>query len=297
MKRKKQTRREKYEKFDDEAYVNEVLYKDGYRPPERKRKKRRGTFLGFVTFVLGIVIIVFAFLLLFHIQTIEVKGNKHCAQNEVVNWIKKDKFSVNSAYVWWKYNHGNIKQLPLVKSTKITLKNPWTVVATVKEKDISGYIQAGSQYLYFDKDGTALLKTDKKIDKITYIEGMKVDASKVILGKVIPVSDKNVFKRIVEISGLIGKYSLTPDRIVCSGSDLNLYFGSVEVLLGKTNYDVRAAQVKPILGKLSEQFPGKEGTLHLENFSAADKAVRFTPKEEKDKEGETSQGQAKSQEQ
>lgn len=295
MKRKKQTRREKYEKFDDEAYVNEVLYKEGYRPPERRRKKRRGTFLGFLTFMLGIVIIVFAFLLLFHVQTIEVKGNKNCPEKDVVNWIKKDKLSVNSAYVWWKYNHGNVKQLPLVKSTKITLKNPWTVVAAVKEKDISGYIEADGQYFYFDKDGTALLKSDKKIDKITYIEGMKVEASKVVIGKVLPVSDKNVFKRIVEISGLIGKYSLTPDRIVCAGSDLNLYFGGVEVMLGKTNYDVRAAQVKPILEKLSEQFPGKEGTLHLENFSAADKAVRFTPKE--DKEGGDSQGKNKSQEQ
>lgn len=70
MKRKKKSRRERYEEYDDEAYINEVLYKEGYRPPERKKKKRRGVFLGLLTFILGIVIIVFAFLLLFHIQKI-----------------------------------------------------------------------------------------------------------------------------------------------------------------------------------------------------------------------------------
>ena len=58
---------------------------------------------------------------------------------------------------------------------------------------------------------------------------------KVKLGKVLPVSDKNVFKRIVEISQLLVKYELSPrePRITCSGSDLNLYFGNVEVLLGR----------------------------------------------------------------
>lgn len=33
MKRKKKSRRERYEEYDDEAYINEVLYKEGYRPP------------------------------------------------------------------------------------------------------------------------------------------------------------------------------------------------------------------------------------------------------------------------
>lgn len=280
MKRKKRSEREKDENFDDEAYVNEVLYNEEYHPPEKKRKKWGEVFLGFLIFTLGIVIIVFSFLLLFHIQTIEVKGTQHATEVDVIKWIEKDKIAVNSVYVWWKYNQDSIEQLPMVESTKITLKNPWTVVVTVKEKDISGYIQNDDQYLYFDKDGTALLKTVERIDKVPYIEGMNVEAAKVELGKVLPVSDKKVFRRIVEISRLLGRYKLTPDRIVCSGSELNLYFGHVEILLGKSNYDDRLAQVPPILEKLLEQFPDKEGTLHLESFSASEQAVRFTPKEE-----------------
>lgn len=280
MKRKKRSEREKYENFDDEAYINEVLYDEEDCPTEGKKKKWGEVFLGFLTFVLGIVIIIFAFLLLFYIQVIEVKGIQHSSEEEVIKWIEKDKIAVNSVYVWWKYNQNSVEQLPMVESTKITLKNPWTVVVTVKEKDISGYIQNEDQYLYFDKDGTALLKTVEKIDKVPYIEGMNVEAAKVELGKVLPVSDKKVFRRIVEISRLIGRYKLTPDRIVCSGSDLNLYFGHVEILLGKSNYEDRLAQVPPILEKLLEQFPDKEGTLHLEGFSASEQAVRFTPKGE-----------------
>lgn len=289
MKRKRQSRREQYEEYDDEAYINEVLYKEGYRPPERKKKKRRGVFLGLLTFILGIVIIVFAFMLLFHIQKIEVKGNKYCTENDVIGWLREDKYAVNSVYVWWKYNKDGVEQLPVVESSRISFRTPWAIRVTVKEKEISGYIDYNNQYLYFDKDGTAVLAATEKIEQAAYIEGMDIDASKVKLGEVLPVSDKNVFKRIVEISQLLVKYELSPDRITCSGSELNLYFGNVEVLLGKTNYEVRLAQVPPILQKLAEQYPDKQGTLHLENYNTSDKAVRFVPKEAQ--EGENTAGQ------
>lgn len=278
MKRNRKSRRERYERFDDEAYVNEVLYKEGYRPPERKRKKRKGVFLGLLTFFLGIIIIVFAFLLLFHVQKIEIVGMKYSTQSDVVQWLKKDKLASNSLYAWWKYNHTDVKQLPIIESSKISLKAPWSIRVTVKEKGITGYVDYKKKYLCFDKDGTALMETDQKIKGAAYVEGMDINASKVKLGKVLPVSDKNVFKRIVEISQLAVKYKLNPDRITCSGSNLNLYFGKVEVLLGRSNYDERLAQVPPILEKLKGKFPDEEGTLHLENFDISDKAVRFVPK-------------------
>ena len=79
-----------------------------------------GVFLGLLTFILGIVIIVFAFLLLFHIQKIEVKGNKYCTENDVIGWLREDKYAVNSVYVWWKYNKADVKQLPVVESVSYT---------------------------------------------------------------------------------------------------------------------------------------------------------------------------------
>lgn len=282
MKHKKQSRWEEYEEIDDEEYVNEMLYNEGYRPKERKKRKRKGVFLGLLTFFLGIVIIVFAFILLFHIQKIEVAGNKNCTENDVISWLRKDQYAGNSMYVLWKYNKEDVEQLPIVESSKVTLKTPWNIKVTVKEKEIGGYIDYNNQYLYFDKNGTALLATSEKLEQGAYIEGMEVDASKVELGKVLPVSDKDVFQRIVEASQLIAKYELNPDRITCTGSELNLYFGNIQVMLGKTNYEERLAQVSPILQKLAEQYPDKQGILHLENYETSDKAIRFVPEETQD---------------
>lgn len=279
MKRKKQGRRREYDGFDDEEYVNEVLYEEGYRPPERRKRKRRGLLLGMLTFLLGIVIFVFAFLLLFHIQKIEVTGNTYSTEEEVIKWLKSDKYAMNSIYAWWKYDDKRIEELPVVESCKITIKSPWSIKITVKEKEIGGYIECNDRYVYFDKDGIAVLSTTTKIEQAVFIEGMSVDASKVKVGKVLPVSDKDVFKRIVEASQLLAKYELSPDRVACVDSELDLYFGNVEVLLGKTSYDERVAQISPILKKLAEQYPDIQGTLHLENYQAADKSIRFVPGE------------------
>ncbi len=48
------------------------------------------------------------------------------------------------------------------------------------------------------------------------------------------------------------KNALSPERIVCNtdGSDVVLYFGAVEVLLGNEKYEERLAQVGPILEEL-----------------------------------------------
>jgi cell division protein FtsQ len=104
-----------------------------------------------------------------------------------------------------------------------------------------------------------------------------VDVSKVKLGEVLPVSDKDIFQRTVELSKLLRKYKLVPDRIVCSKAGPAFYFGNVEVLVGKTNYEDRVAQLPPILEKLSKQYPDTPGTLHLENYDTSDKIIRFVP--------------------
>lgn len=270
---------------EDEGYEEYQPQISGKRK-ERKKKggSRSGVFLGALTFILGVVIVAFAFLLLFHIQNIEVSGQEYAAEysskNDIISWVQQDKYAVNSVYVWWKYNHTNANLPSWVESMKVKLVRPWSVKLIVTEKEIAGYIECGDRYLYFDKAGTAILKNANKITGVAYIEGLDVDESKVELGETLPVSNEDVFEQIVEVSRLMLKYSLTPDRIVCAGGAVTLYFGNVEVMLGKNNYEDRIAQIPPILEKLKEQYPDKAGTLHLENYETSDSTIRFVPKTE-----------------
>lgn len=247
----------------------------------KKKKHKRGRVI-LKLFVMLILVGVLVFFL-FQTRKIQVKGNEYYGTSSLESWIQNDKYAVNTLYILWKYNYTDASLPSAVESMKISLKNPWTVVVTVKEKQMYGYLQiSDEERLYFDQNGIVALQTEKEIDGVPLIEGLEVDATKIKKGKVLPVSDKSIFEKIVEAAKYLNKYQLTPDRIVCGtdGKSLVLYFGKVQVLIGESSYEERLAQISPILAALQEKDPDAEGTLHLETYEAGSSSIRFVPEQE-----------------
>lgn len=243
----------------------------------KKRKHRRKAWK-IVLAVLAVVIL-FAAIVVFGFRTrsIEVEGNEYYGENSIRAWIENDELSVNTLYLFLKYNYFGADLPTAVESMTVSLKNPWTVRVTVGEKDMLGYVDYDGAFLYFDADGIASLRTNEVLEGVPHIEGLVFDASQVKLGSMLPVEDGSIFNRIMDATVYIAKYSLAPDRVVCVDSGLALYFGSVEVLLGEENYEARLAQVQPILEKIAELYPDTAGTLHLENYDDSSSAIRFVP--------------------
>ena len=106
---------------------------------------------------------------------------------------------------------------------------------------------------------------------IPCIEGLEV--KKVQLYKALPVSkaNKKAFGNLLDMTMTLKKCDLAPDKIVCSGSDLYLFFGNKCVNVGHTNLEERIMQISPILEKLGDQ----GGTLYLENFNTDNITITF----------------------
>ena len=102
----------------------------------------------FLVLVLGIAIIALAFIVLFHVQKIEITGNEYSSRAEIADWVQNDDFSTNSIYVLIKKAIRKDEKLPYMEDVKITLKNPWTLKVDVKEKKIVGYMAGTSVYLF-----------------------------------------------------------------------------------------------------------------------------------------------------
>lgn len=250
----------------------------------KKKKHRRKVWKAVLSFLLMLILLCGVCLLLFTTRKIQVEGNEYYGDTTVTTWIQNDKFSVNTLYILWKYNMTEAELPSAVESIKASLKNPWTVKVTVKEKDMLGYVDNDGAYLYFDREGTVVLNTKKQIEDVPKIEGLEYDLSKMEIGKELPVEDDSIFGRIMDVSRYLTKFGLAPDRLVCSDGSVNLYFGRVEVLLGSSDYEDRLAQVGPILAELDEKYPETAGTLHLENFDLTSEAIRFVPQKEEKKE-------------
>lgn len=227
--------------------------------------------------ILAAALLGYLILLLFEVKKIEVKGTVYTSEQEVLDWVQEDKYSSNSLYILWKYGSKETKQLPPIERTTVSLKSPWEVVVTVKEKTFEGCMDYDGGYLYFDESGTACLKSTEYIEGVPYIEGIELEKEKVKIGKSIPVKEKKIFEEISEITQVLNEKELTPDKIACEEENLILYFGNVRIQLGSGNFADKLSQVPPILAKLQEQYADQPGVLHLENYTSSDASVRFVP--------------------
>ena len=248
-----------------------------YEEQNQVRKKKKFNWGKFFSITLLISIIAALILFLFYTRKIEINGLNITTEKEMNEWLKKDPGNKNTIYSYVKMNYLNCKYPPAVESVDVKLTRPWEMVLDVHEKKIEGFVKYKDKYLCFDSEGTAIYISPYPLEECTFIEGMKINDKEVKLGEIIPVGDDDVFDNIVDISRITEKYSLDPDRIVCDNSNIKLYFGDIEVLLGKEDYEIRLAQLPPILRELQENYSDEKGTLHLENFHASDKSVRFVP--------------------
>ena len=216
--------------------------------PRRRKKKKSHRVYAAVVLVLGLAIIAAILFLLFYVQKIEVSGNDYVTEQEILETVQEDEFSINALYILGKYALGKV---------------------SVKEKPIVGYIQNGDTYSYFDKEGLVVLESPSLIEGIPYIEG--IGMGEVKLYQHLESKNKKIFQQILETSREITKYELDPDRIVCEEDVICLYIGRIRIRLGKNVSAVKIAQIQPILEKIGD----KEGTLHLENYSEVRKTVTF----------------------
>lgn len=264
------------------------------RKKKRRRRRLRKRILRVLCALAVLTFVICLIYTVFQAKKINVKGNQYTASQDVVDWMRKDRFSDNSLYLYFKYNRDDIEQLPAVESVKVKLKSPWVVEVQVHEKELVGGISFGAKFLYFDAEGIASLITSERLEGISYIEGVDIAEEKVQLGETIPVEDTWLYQQIKEFSSCLAELELKPDKIVYEDSGITLYLESIRVLVGKDAFEEKLQQIPPILEKMNEQYAGITGTLHLENFNAGNTTIRFVPdqmpEDEDDSEDEVEYG-------
>lgn len=241
----------------------------GEGPRKKRRKKRSHRLYAFVVLLFGFAIIVLAFLLLFHVQKIEVSGNDYLTEEEIIDAVQDDRLSKNSLYILGKYAVGRGTVLPCLDQIKVRMKSPWVLKVEVREKPIVGYIQNGEKYEYFDKEGLVVFESSVLKEGLPYIEGIEV--GEIRLYHRLKSGDTRIFEQILETSKEVTKYELVTDRIVCEEDNICLYVGNVRICLGESVSSAQIAQIEPILEKLGNQ----EGTLHLEHYSEMNQTITF----------------------
>ena len=248
-------------------YLNDEIKR---RPKKKKKKKRKHRVYAFFVLLFAFLILVLGIFVLFHIQKVEVKGNDYCSTEDIVKSVQNDKYSVNGLYVLGKYALGYGKEPDALESIKVSLKNPWTLKITVREKERVGCVQdSDGMYYYFDQDGIVVDQEDVLIDGIPLVDGIEPDELK--LYHKMKKKSSVIYQEILEASQEMKKYELSVTKIMCRSDRIYVYIGNICVSLGNEVTSLKVAQIPKILEKLE----GREGTLHLENFSDESDSATF----------------------
>lgn len=219
--------------------------------------------------LLGLLILGMSVVILFHTKEIEVGGLEYASDTEVIEWVKQDEMSANTLYLLWKYRMQKPELLPFIDEIKVTLKSPWSVKINVTEKKIVGYIAAEEGYYYFDKEGLVVFQNEVPLEAVPCIEGMEVEEKK--LYHQLKTADNKVFAHILDVTQLLKKEELKPDRILSDGKNVTLYFGAICVELGSEGYANKIVQLPAVLEKLE----GQTGVLQMKYYNADSKYISF----------------------
>ena len=171
---------------------------------KRKKHKKRKVWPIILVVLTVLIVMAAAAVFLFRTRSYKVEGNSYYGERTITTWIENDPLSVNSLYVLYKYNFTDADLPSGVESLSISLKDPWTVKVKVKEKEMAGYVDYDGAYLYFDRTGTAVLRTKKIIEGVPHIEGLMFDSAKAEIVQV-SVGNGNYEEKLRQVEPILKK--------------------------------------------------------------------------------------------
>lgn len=213
---------------------------------------------------------------MFRITDAQVVGNSYYTEEEIKDLVLGKDRRKNGISLLLFGSEAEKQEIPFIDNLEITMLSRKKIKIRVYEKEVIGYVDYMGTKLYFDKDGTVIESTNEELEGIPCIEGLEFQALK--LYEPLQVPDKKVFQLILNITQLMKKYEITPDRIqLKSDGNVVLTFQKVRIYLGTGEYmDERVARISTIMSDLE----GLSGVLHMEDYTNESTSISFVKDQE-----------------
>ena len=240
------------------------------------KPQKKGLATGLILFlvVIGIIILFTGF----HIDSIEVTGNKHYTEEQIKKYVLSEGYIDNTILLMLKNKIRPVGDIPFIAKIDVEYVSAHKITITVYEKAMAGCIEYMNEYVYFDQDGYVLEISPTKLKDAPCITGMSFSSME--LHEKLPIEDKDRFKLILKLTQLLTKYNLTIDYIqFTSKAEIVMEYQDIRIELGDgNNLEEQLIDLDKILAGLK----GKNGTLDMKDFdSSSGKASFKTEKTEK----------------
>lgn len=159
-----------------------------------------------------------------------------------------------------------LKDSPYISSVKISFKLPDTMIVSVSENKICGYIKYLGSFLYIDRTGRVIDIKNETEESLPIIEGLKF--SSFTINSEIPVENTEAFQAALSVSNAMCKYGVLDDAVSINVSDIDnlyAYINNVKVLLGDNSR--MEEKIKTMAEAVKEISKEDRGTLDLTDLS------------------------------
>ena len=208
------------------------------------------------------------------VSTVYVEGNVHYTEDEIKDIVMSGFLGDNSLYLSLKYRNKGIEGVPFVDTMDVKVLAPDTIKIIVYEKVLTGYVRFMDTYMYFDKDGYVVESSSIRTAGVPQVTGLKFDH--VVIGQALPVEDKDIFNKILNVTKLLNKYELKADKLYFNrAGEVTVYFGEVKAALGGESLAMEDKLM--LLPELLPSLEGKKGTLQMNTQSEGDGRYTFKP--------------------
>ncbi|MDO5409300.1 MAG: cell division protein FtsQ/DivIB [Lachnospiraceae bacterium] len=196
------------------------------------------------------------------IKTVKVTGNSFYTEEEIEKILFDSKAENNTIMCYLNDRFGDDRAIPFIERYQIEIVNRHEVEVIVYEKNIIGYVKYMGSYMYFDRDGTVVESSSKKLKGICEVRGLAF--SQIVLHKPLETEIKGVFSQVLLMTQLFEEYKLDIDRINFSKSArVSVTVDKIKIILGSAeDMDLKIAEMKDILPQLK----GMKGTLYLDGI-------------------------------
>lgn len=207
----------------------------------------------------------------FHIDDMEVTGNKHYTDEQIKDYVLAEGYIDNTVLLMIKNKFRPIEDIPFIAKLDVEYLSANRITITVYEKAMAGCIEYMNEYVYFDQDGYVLEISPVKLEDAPCITGMSFNSME--LHEKLPIEDENRFKLILKLTQLINKYELQIDAIrFTSEGEVVMGYEDIRIELGDgSNLEEQLID----LNKMLEGLKGKKGTLDLKDFDASSGKASF----------------------
>ncbi len=238
----------------------------------RRRRGRGKTAAIVLGVILAIVLLIGILLFAIQIKEIEVTGNKHYTEEQIVDLIFGETWSKNSAYCYYENNFQEPKSIPFIEEYKVEFQSPTKVRVVVYEKSVVGYVSYMSSYMYFDKDGIIVESSGEQLPGIPWITGMEF--GHIVLHQPLPVGNQSIFDQILNLTQVLSVNGVKVDKInYNSFLEAELTIGDIVVELGNDeNLNGKVSELSDILPEIE----GLSGTLYLDSYDENNSNPMYT---------------------